>query len=169
MHPHFDAVYELMVTSFPPSERRTYEDQKTLLGKPNYELKTTHDSEGNLLSFMTIWQLETSHFIEHLAVSPISRGTGIGASVMKEMLETSNKPVLLEVELPENDIAKKRIQFYERLGFHLNTFDYIQPALQPGEEPLPLLIMSYPSPIKEDNFSIFKQDIFFHLYNSDLS
>ena len=166
MHPHFEDVYDLMVTSFPSSERRTYEDQKALLNKSNYEIKTNHDNKGNLLSFMAIWQLETSHFIEHLAVSPLSRGTGIGASVMKEMLKNSEKPVLLEVELPENEIAKKRIQFYERLGFHLNEHDYVQPPIQPGEEPLPLLIMSYPDPIKAEDFSYFKEDVFLHLYNS---
>lgn len=165
MNTHFDDVFDLMVTSFPSNERRTYEDQKALLVKPNYEIKTSHDQKGNLLSFMAIWQLETSHFIEHLAVSPVSRGTGIGATVMKEMINDCEKPVLLEVELPENDIAKKRIRFYERLGFHLNHFDYVQPPIQKGEDPLPLLIMSYPEPIKEEDFNHFKKDIFFHLYD----
>ena len=49
MHPHFEDVYDLMVTSFPSSERRTYEDQKALLNKSNYEIKTNHDNKGNLL------------------------------------------------------------------------------------------------------------------------
>lgn len=169
MHPHFEEVYELMVTSFPSSERRSYEDQKALLDKTNYEIKTNHDDNGNLLSFMAIWQLETSHFIEHLAVSPLSRGTGIGASVMKEMIEASEKPVLLEVELPENEIAKKRIKFYERLGFHLNEHNYVQPPIQEGESPLPLMIMSYPDPIKADDFLKFKKDVFHHLYNSEIA
>lgn len=163
-HNEFDEVYELMVTSFPSSERRSYEDQKALLKKRNYEIKTNRNDKGELLSFMAIWQLDTSHFIEHLAVSPLSRGGGIGGKVMKELIEESEKPVLLEVEHPETEIAKKRIQFYERLGFHLNTHDYIQPPIQAGEEPLPLHIMSYPDPISAEEFKIFKNDIFSELY-----
>ncbi len=165
-HNEFDEVYDLMVTSFPSSERRTYEDQKALLEKENYEIEINRNEDGELLSFMAIWQLETSHFIEHLAVSPLSRGGGVGGKVMKAMMDKSEKPVLLEVEHPENDIAKKRIQFYERLGFHLNTHEYVQPPIQEGEEPLPLHIMSYPHPIKEEDFSYFKDDIFTQLYHN---
>lgn len=161
----FNEVYDLMVTSFPSSERRSFDDQKALLTKNNYEIETHHDENGNLLSFMAIWQLETSHFIEHLAVSPLSRGAGLGGKVMKELINKSEKPILLEVEHPENDIAKKRIQFYERLGFHLNTHDYVQPPIQEGEEPLPLHIMSYPHPISAEDFYRYKEDIFSQLYN----
>ncbi len=163
-HNEFDEVYDLMVTSFPSSERRSYEDQKALLEKHNYEIETNRNDNGELLSFMAIWQLNTSHFIEHLAVSPLSRGEGVGGKVMKELIEKSEKPVLLEVEHPETEIAKKRIQFYERLGFHLNTHDYVQPPIQAGEEPLPLHIMSYPDPISAEEFKIFKNDIFSELY-----
>jgi hypothetical protein len=155
-HNEFDEVYDLMVTSFPSSERRSYEDQKALLEKHNYEIETNRNDNGELLSFMAIWQLNTSHFIEHLAVSPLSRVEGLGGK--------SEKPVLLEVEHPETEIAKKRIQFYERLGFHLNTHDYVQPPIQAGEEPLPLHIMSYPNPISAEEFKIFKDDIFSELY-----
>ncbi len=155
-----------MVTSFPSSERRSYEDQKALLEKQNYEIKINRNEQGELLSFIAIWQLETSHFIEHLAVSPLSRGGGVGGKIMKSMIETSQRPILLEVEHPETEIAKKRIQFYERLGFHLNTHDYVQPPIQEGEAPLPLHIMSYPNPILADDFSYFKEDIFSELYTN---
>ncbi|MEG2708620.1 MAG: GNAT family N-acetyltransferase, partial [Vagococcus sp.] len=139
---------------------------KALLEKQNYEIKINRNEQGELLSFIAIWQLETSHFIEHLAVSPLSRGGGVGGKIMKSMIETSQKPILLEVEHPETEIAKKRIQFYERLGFHLNTHDYVQPPIQEGESPLPLHIMSYPNPILAKDFSYFKEDIFSELYTN---
>ena len=50
--------------------------------------------------------------------------------LLNDFLNHMEKTVFLEVEEPGTDLARRRIGFYERAGFCLNDFDYIQPDLQ---------------------------------------
>ena len=45
------------------------------------------------------------------------RGNGIGGAVIERLREESDKPLLLEVELPDSGpMAVRRIDFYRRHG-----------------------------------------------------
>ncbi|MEG1886523.1 MAG: GNAT family N-acetyltransferase, partial [Oscillospiraceae bacterium] len=99
--------------------------------------------------------------IEHLATLPKTRGRGHGKQLVEDFLKLSSKPVVLEVELPENDIARRRIGFYERLGFKFNNHEYFQPPFHSDCEPLPLRIMSYPNEISKS-----QQDEYFQIIKS---
>ncbi|MBB4823076.1 ribosomal protein S18 acetylase RimI-like enzyme [Sporosarcina luteola] len=160
----FDQLYALMEASFPNSERRTYAGQKALLEDPHYRLLTRTDDNNRITAFLASWEFTTFRFVEHIAVDPVMRGSGTGGNLMSHYMEESTKPVILEVELPDSELAQRRIGFYERLGFHLNPFDYMQPALQEGQTDLPLYIMSYPRPITEDEFTHYKETLYSVVY-----
>ena len=64
--------------------------------------------------------------------------------------------ICLEVELPDCEIAKRRIEFYKRNGFFLNEYPYEQPAITKGRKPLPLMIMTSGSEITKDRFDDIK-------------
>ena len=68
------------------------------------------------------------------------------------------KPVLLEVELHYSDINKRRIHFYERIGFILNKHHYQLPVFVEGEPPLQLLLMTYPDAISEEETKQFMEE-----------
>ena len=104
--------------------------------------------------------------MEHLAVSREFRGDGIGGQMMREYIQQSVKPVVLEVELPETDIAKRRIAFYQRLGFQLNGFAYRQPPMRKGHGWYPLMIMSFPSSLTEEEFEPIKKKIYREVYQT---
>ena len=87
-----------------------------------------------------------------LAVNENARGKGIGTKALLRWAGESESPVVLEVEPPETAIAQRRIGFYQRAGFTLNSFSYWQPAMQPGQEPIPLLLMSRPGALSEEVF-----------------
>lgn len=156
----------MMEEAFPKEEIRTYEGQLALLENPYYWLKRKVDEEGNLIAFMAVWEFEDFCFVEHLAVSRQARGNGIGGQMMREYMRQSVKPVVLEVELPETDIAKRRIGFYQRLGFQLNGFAYQQPPMRKGHGWYPLLIMSFPSSLTEEEFEPIKKKIYREVYRS---
>ncbi|GKV55925.1 N-acetyltransferase [Sporosarcina sp. NCCP-2222] len=160
----FDQLYALMEESFPISERRTYEGQKALLTDPHYRLVTKSDTNNQIIAFIASWEFTAFRFVEHIAVDPFMRGSGTGGKLMASYLEESLKPVILEVELPDTELAKRRIGFYERLGFHLNPFDYVQPPLQKGQADLPLYIMSYPRLITEEEFSQIREILYANVY-----
>lgn len=161
----FPAVYKIMLEAFPPSERRNEQGQRSLMDNGFYKVYL-RKSGGEITAFLAVWEFPEISFIEHFAVDGRLRGSGIGKEMLSEYLAASKKPVFLEVEPPENELTKRRIGFYERLGFHMNDFPYEQPALQEGQNPLPLKIMTYPSPVSEEDFQRDKRTAFRHVYNS---
>jgi ribosomal protein S18 acetylase RimI-like enzyme len=160
----FDQVYNIMTASFPVSERRTHDGQRALLDDPHYRLIKETDENNKLIAFLAVWEFPSFRFVEHIAVDPAIRGGGLGGKLMAAYIEESEIPVLLEVEPPDTELAGRRIGFYERLGFHLNLFDYVQPPLQKGQQDLPLHIMSYPQLLTEDEFAVFKEVLYTKVY-----
>ncbi|KOS60243.1 GNAT family N-acetyltransferase [Lysinibacillus agricola] len=160
----FDKIFALMEASFPESERRTYAGQKELLTDPHYRFITETDNNNQIEAFLAAWEFPLFRFVEHIAVDPIMRGSGIGGKIMATYIEESKKPILLEVEYPDTELAQRRIGFYERLGFRLNPFDYVQPPLQKGQDDLPLKIMSYPQLLTDGEFALYREILYSNVY-----
>lgn len=160
----FDALYAIMEEAFPEVERRSYEGQKALLQLPHYHLYI-QKKEGRIQAFVSIWEYADFIFIEHLAVASSYRNLGIGVKLLLEVIKRYCKDAVLEVELPHTSIAKRRISFYERLGFFANAaFRYKQPPLQPGFAPLPLCLMSYPRVLDIERFHIVQKLLYADVY-----
>lgn len=160
----FTSFFSLMENSFPAAERRSKEDALRLFTCVKCYNVIGYKDEKGVAAFLAYWHFEECYFVDHLAVDPRLRGNGIGSDLMKYFLEQINGTVVLEVEPPEDDITRKRIRFYERLGFHLNHFPYLQPSMQEGQPPVPLLIMSYPDPVSENGFKNMRDRIFHNCY-----
>jgi len=163
-HSDFDSFFKLMSESFPSIERRSYEDQKKLIGEDLYNIIVNKDKDDNVIAFIASWEFGDFNFVEHFAVYSKMRGNGMGTSMLKDYLNRCNKPIFLEVELPKNDISIRRIGFYKRLGFHLHNFHYLQPPLQKQHDFLPLKIMSYPKSVNEEQVINFKNTVYDKVY-----
>lgn len=160
----FDRVYSLMEKSFPTDERRPYEKQKALLDDPLYCIYGVKSDSGDITAFITVWQFESFAYVEHFAVAPDCRGSGIGSAVLRELVSGLSCLVCLEVELPETDMAKRRIAFYERNGFVTNNYPYIQPPYSEEQSPLPLIIMTSGRTVSEEEFKEMKGMLYKNVY-----
>lgn len=160
----FDRVYSLMEKSFPTDERRPYEKQKALLSEPMYSIYGVKSDSGQVTAFITVWQFEHFAYVEHFAVDPDCRGGGMGSAMLREIVSKLSCMVCLEVELPETDMAKRRIAFYERNGFVTNDYPYIQPPYSEGQKPLPLIIMTSGRTVSEDEFEAMKGLLYRFVY-----
>lgn len=161
----FEQIFEIMERSFPKDEYRTYEGQKTLFDEDVYSVygligKDSREIQG----FITIWEYDEVAFVEHLAVNPLYRNKGLGSQILKEAAQMLNKMLCLEVELPETEIAARRIGFYKRNGYFLNEYPYIQPALAKGQDPVPLLIMTTEKALSEEEFENIKMLLYKNVY-----
>ncbi len=163
MHNRFDEIYNIMKEAFPKHEMRTYEDQLALLNQNNYHISIL-ESENKVVAFITSWELESFYFIEHFATAKNVRGKGLGSQLLKNYITASDKPIVLEVEPATSDIAKRRIEFYKRFGFHLNDYKYFQPALQNDTSSCELKIMSYPNPLSQGEFEICRKVLYRNVY-----
>lgn len=160
----FDQIYSIMKDSFPVIEYRSYEGQKMLLSNPYYRLLTQEDEHGKVIAFLAGWEFESFRFVEHIAVSPVIRGGGRGRQLMEQFMKESALPVILEVEPPEDELKRRRIGFYERLGFQVGDHKYVQPPLREGQPELPLCIMSYPQRLTETEFHSYKEQLYREVY-----
>ena len=160
----FDEMYGIMEYSFPESERRSREGQRKLFADPRYKVAAQSDERGRLEAFLAYWQLEKVTFLEHFAVAADLRGAGLGGRFLDELLTALKKPVLLEAEPPETDIAARRIAFYERHGFVLNGYDYIQPPLGEGRDSIPLKVMTYGEGLTPESFNAIRAEIYAAVY-----
>lgn len=160
----FPQVWSIMEHSFPPEERRTRIGQENLLDNPYYQLYG-YKKEGIVAAFFAVWQFEKLLFVEHFAVSETYRNSGIGAELLQQLLQVMHMPTVLEVELPEGELPRRRIGFYERNGFVWNDYDYIQPSMQEGKSEIPLRIMSYPNALNRNLFETVRDTLYREVYH----
>lgn len=145
---YFPLAWEIYLEAFPPEERKTLDAQTQLMNNPlyHYDIVIVDDE---LIGFVLWWNLDSVRFIDHFATASKHRNKDFGKMILENFVKNHNKPVLLEVELPYSDINKRRIKFYERIGFKLNLHHYELPVFIEGEPPLQLLLMTYPNAISE--------------------
>lgn len=153
-----------MEQSFPADERRKKEGQQKLLDEEKYELLGVRN-EGGLLAFLAVWEFANCLY-RAFAVSEKARNSGIGGkNVNEELARQKAGKVVLEVELPEDSLKKRRIGFYERHGFTFNEYPYIQPPMGEDRHEIPLRIMSAPEPLSEDEFQSVRTELYKSVYH----
>ena len=139
----FDVVFRLLARSFPAGERRDKAGQRALLADSAYQIDILRAPSGGVQALMASWDFGGFVFFEHFAVDPACRNGGIGGQMLDALLARFDKPACLEAELPETELAARRIGFYERHGFTVNAdYPYFQPALTPGGSPIPLHLLT---------------------------
>lgn len=161
----FKSFYNLLENSFPEIERRKYDNQKELFNNELYKVVGYKNKENEVVAFIAFWSFLDFNFIEHFAVKENLRGKGLGSVLLGEYIKSDIKSIILEVELPQDNISKKRIEFYKKIGFKLNDYKYMQPPLEEGNELLPLKIMSFKNYLEKDDFDIKVRNIYREVYN----
>lgn len=160
----FEDFFQLMELSFPDCEYRKKEEQKALFENPRYCVYGMHSDSGKIKAFLSMWKFDNFYFFEHFAVNPQFRNEGLGSGMLKELVGTLNRPVCLEVELPETELACRRIGFYERNGFCLNDFPYVQPAMSEGKKEIPLLLMTTGGRLDRESFETMRLTLYKEVY-----
>lgn len=162
--PEIRQVKQTYESAFPKEERRDFELVKAILNSDSrFHLRVLF-RDSRYAGFITDWDFGEFHYAEHFAVDASQRNGGIGSQALKAYLASLNKPVVLEVELPNDDLSRRRIGFYERLGFQLDTHTYFQPPYRQGDAELEMRLMSYGPLHLEKNFEQVKQTLHKEVY-----
>lgn len=127
-------VQDLYESAFPEAERRLWNPRPRGL-----KLLVARDGDGKFLGFITTWSLSQQiTYVEHFAIHPGVRGSGLGGKI----IDSLRGNVLLEVELPDTPEARRRVEFYRRHGFEAaEGFRYVQPSYAPSLPPVPMMLM----------------------------
>ena len=127
--------------SFPESERREAAEQRALLqSEPRFALWAL-GCEGAPVGVMTTWDLGGFTFMEHLALDPVWQSRGLGRQAVGWAMGHLARPLVLEVELPVDATSRRRIAFYERLGFRTFPETYVQPPYRVGGAFVPMRLL----------------------------
>lgn len=149
---YYAPARELYLSAFPEEERR---DAENML-PPNPAFRPgVLTRQGEFLGILFYWEGEDFLYLEHFAVSPRLRNSGLGAEALA-LLKGFGKKIVLEIEMPEDDLTRRRKGFYERNGLLENLWKHIQPKYRPGDGDLPLLLLSYPETLTRPQWQSFE-------------
>ena len=140
-----DSVRCLYATSFPKEERRCFNELFQLCDDKTVPFAVaTALCDGDFAGFITLWKFDKFLYIEHFAVVESMRGCGIGGKILENIIaKYREQPIVLEVEIPSNNLARRRIGFYEKYGFNIwESVDYVQPPYEADGQNVPMKLMS---------------------------
>lgn len=156
-HRFFSKCMEIYMDSFPYEERRSLETVIGDLADSRFHFIAFHEN-GIPVGFFTYWKMDGYIYGEHFAVDGNIRGAGLGSAILED-LKSSGIPVILEVELPETEMAERRIGFYLRNGFVMNMHEHFQPAYHRDCQPVRMNVMTWPEEFSEDEYAEFRKNL----------
>lgn len=159
----FEKLWKLYHSSFPSAEKKSKKQVVASLKKNQFYFYAIYDKE--LIGFISLWKFKEFSFIEYFAIYSKFRNKGYGKKIIKQLLKRN---FVLEIEPPIDKITKRRINFYKTLGFHLNTYNYIQPALAKNKQPFHGKIMSYPKKLNTIEYKKIKDTLYRVVYNENI-
>ncbi len=152
-HPVYSEVMALYERAFPYIERRDLSEQARIMEFKEYVLEAIIQGEEPL-GFISYWRSEEFIYLEHIAIMESARGRALGTAALKYLCKTG-LPVILEIEPVVDEVTKKRLHFYSKNGFVMNTHEHIQPKYHRGDGDLRLLIMSSEREISAEEYRRF--------------
>ncbi len=137
----WEMVWTLYEAAFPLCERRGRKAFEAALSDESFHCMVVYDKEP--IGFLTWWDIGDCLYLEHFAMLPNVRGRGYGQAVLEQVKHLGRR-LLLEAEMPHEEIAARRIGFYKRAGFIENEHRHLQPPYHGERELLEMRVMTYP-------------------------
>ena len=151
---HFADFWRIYTESFPFNERRTPDQHIRIFQKPHYQINT-YVIGNQLVGFIASWGDTEFVFVEHFAISPEFRSKRLGSTVLQQFIEEFNIPVILEIEMPIDELTKRRLKFYELAGFLRNQHNHYMPPYHKSNPPLEMEILTFPTMISDELYQRF--------------
>ncbi len=150
--PEFEHFWHIYNESFPEIERKNLNGIKIALSKDKFHNELVF-SENNPVAILSYWLYPGFCYLEYIAINPSEKGNGLGTNILGSLLEEVSQPVILEIEHIVDETTRRRLNFYQRMGFIPNPqHNHMQPPYQQGFELLPMLLMTYPAEISESEY-----------------
>lgn len=165
----YEYMEQLLVTSFPSEEYRSLEELRAYTDSKEQFHNNIIFQDNAPVGLITYWNFGDFFYVEHFAIDPALRNGGHGKNALNHLCQLLNRPIVLEVEEPVEEMAKRRINFYQRHGFALWEKPYQQPPYKPGDGFLPMLIMAHGDLQCEKDFDKVKEHLYREVYGAVVS
>lgn len=162
----YSFMENLLTASFPTEEYRALEELRAYTDTKVHFHNNIIFHNGTPVGLITYWGFGNFYYVEHFAIDPAQRNGGHGKNVLSHLCQLlEHHPIILEVEEPNEEMAQRRINFYQRHGFSLWENPYQQPPYKAGDSFLPMLLMAYGDLKCEKDFDKVKEYIYREVYN----
>ncbi len=156
--PFFAAAWQVYEDSFPVAERRSLLAHQDAMAHPCYKFQVCLDNSA-LVGFLAWWAYEDFRYLEHFAIAAPRRSGGLGSKMLLQWIASEETPVILEIEEVVDDITRRRLHFYRRLGFIENTMDHSHPSYADRTGAVPMRLLSYPDFIDTTRHNLFMEKL----------
>ena len=158
-HSHF--AQELFEEAFPEQERPPFSSLRQRdAGKFHFLVAENGDEPVGILTY---WTFDELVYIEHFAIAEDLRNQGLGKATFLNFLSQQQEQVVLEVEVPHNEDAEHRVEFYASMGLFQNPQPYVQPPYRKDGASVDMIIMSKYE-LDDDEFSEIRDLLYREVY-----
>lgn len=151
--PMFSKAMNLYKGSFPSHEQRESASQREILTHRAYHFDLLYEGSC-FVGILLYWETPEFYYVEHFCMEPDVRGNGYGQTALA-LLGEKGKTVILEIDPPVDELSNRRKSFYERAGYHENSFSHVHPPYHPGNQGHLLCVMSFPRPLTQTEYDGF--------------
>ena len=134
-------IFQSYTTSFPEDERRDNIQFLELFSHPAVKVFSI-EVGADAIGYLITWMLNDVVFIEHFEVFEAFRNKKYGSQILQDFSKMFPRLVLESEPSDLNDLAARRIAFYQRNHFEIIDTDYLQPAYSTGKNSLHLFLLS---------------------------
>lgn len=146
---------DLLEVSFPAEERRDCDLQRQVMSHPDYRLCAIMDGDAPV-GVVGYFDAPDFIYFENFCISPDKRNGGYGSETLK-LLTSQGKTFILEIELPTDELTRRRKAFYERNGMVVNPYPHVMPHYRKDDSDLPLLVLTYGKQITQAQYDEFRR------------
>ena len=160
----FDYFYSLLEQDFCYEERRLRDDELKVFSNELFHPYFIYEDK-TIVGYLCFWEFDDFIFGEHFAILKEIRDRALGSTFLKEFMTKLDKPFVFEIEIPFDELSKRRKNFYNRLGVAFNKYKYSQPSYHNDDKVLPMIFASYPKPLSKKEFNRIVNLIRINVYN----
>ncbi|HEX5719154.1 MAG TPA: GNAT family N-acetyltransferase [Thermoanaerobaculia bacterium] len=138
----FEELYGIYAASIAIREQKTRAQITALVLRPDYKVLLAKRQGVVIgLSMVFLPVQESFCLLEYMAVQAMHRNSGVGASLFRHSIQVAasiqgETSMLLEVDSPDQEIHRRRQQFYRRLGCRrIEGLSYLLPLSGEGPPP----------------------------------
>lgn len=155
-------IYRNYCKTFPENERRSIEQFQTLFENDKVKVFSILN-ESTFIGYLIIWQLEDFAFLEHFEVFEEFRNHKFGSEILNKLKENHTRIILETETVNYNEVAPRRIKFYQKNGFQEISNTYLQPSYGEGKTSLELLLFAN---FKPENLERITENIYEVVYSN---
>ena len=154
---YYNAFLKIFRESFPIFEQRTDAQFQQVMGDDRCHICVTLENK-KVVGLVVYWLFKDYFYIEYLAIHPDERGKHRGTQMLSYLLNSIPKNCILEIDPLCDEISKKRLKFYQGLGFETNSYVHTHPAYRREYKDHKLIVLSS-SPLSEKGYNQYYQDL----------